>query len=146
MDTRKTTPGLRHLEKYAVHCGGGVNHRMGLYDAILLKENHIKSLGSIAAAVTEAKKKQRKIEVEVENLAELEQAIAAGADMVMLDNFTEEDISQAVALAKGKTELEVSGNMTMETIAILANTGVDYISMGALTKNVSAIDFSLLLD
>jgi nicotinate-nucleotide pyrophosphorylase (carboxylating) len=148
LDTRKTLPGLRHAQKYAVRCGGGQNHRVGLFDAFLIKENHIFSCGNIEKAVSRAKTMMRgkPVEVEVEDLTELEQALRAGADIVMLDNFSNEQIQQAVALNKGQCKLEVSGNITDKRLASLAKLGVDYISSGALTKHVQAIDLSLRID
>jgi nicotinate-nucleotide pyrophosphorylase (carboxylating) len=145
LDTRKTLPGLRQAQKYAVRCGGGHNHRIGLFDAYLIKENHIMACGSIAAAVAAARQQHAsvKVEVEVESIDELSQAIDAGADIVMLDNFSLPQIRQAVALNNGKVKLEVSGNVTRESLRELAMTGVDYISSGALTKHVQAIDLSL---
>ena len=145
LDTRKTLPGLRMAQKYAVHCGGGQNHRIGLFDAFLIKENHIFSCGSIEKAISRAKemKPGKPVEVEVESLEELQQALLAGADIVMLDNFTNEQIQKAVALTQGQCKLEVSGNITDERLSSLATLGVDYISSGALTKNVKAIDLSL---
>lgn len=145
LDTRKTLPGLRMAQKYAVHCGGGQNHRIGLFDAFLIKENHIFSCGSIEKAISRAKKMKpgKPVEVEVESLEELQQALLAGADIVMLDNFTNEQIQKAVALTQGQCKLEVSGNITDERLSSLATLGVDYISSGALTKNVKAIDLSL---
>lgn len=143
LDTRKTLPGLRLAQKYAVRCGGAANHRIGLFDAILIKENHIMAAGSIAAAVGEAKHAGVMVEVEVENLDELRQALESGADRAMLDNFTLDDMREAVTLAKGAIELEASGNVDRETIRAIAGTGVDYISVGALTKNVRAVDFSM---
>ena len=145
LDTRKTLPGLRMAQKYAVNCGGGQNHRIGLFDAFLIKENHIFSCGSIEKAISRAKemKPGKPVEVEVESLEELQQALVAGADIVMLDNFTNEQIQKAVALTQGQCKLEVSGNITDERLSSLATLGVDYISSGALTKNVKAIDLSL---
>lgn len=145
LDTRKTIPGLRAAQKYAVRCGGGVNHRMGLFDAYLIKENHLASCGSIAEAVRRARQLQpeKKLEVEVENLDQLQQAIAAQVDIVMLDNFDLPLITQAVALNNGRAKLEVSGNVSLDNIRQLATTGVDYISVGALTKHVQAIDLSM---
>jgi nicotinate-nucleotide pyrophosphorylase (carboxylating) len=145
LDTRKTLPKLRFAQKYAVQCGRGKNHRIGLYDAFLIKENHIFACGGIAHAVAQAKviAADTLIEVEVENLAELEQAINAGADVIMLDNFSTKQIHQAVAINAGKSKLEVSGNITDARIAELKDTGVDFISSGALTKNIHAIDLSL---
>ena len=145
LDTRKTLPGLRSAQKYAVLCGGGTNHRMGLYDAILIKENHIRASGSITAAIEQAKATHRHIEIEVENEVELEQALKAGADTVLLDNFTLDQIRRAVQLNNGRACLEVSGGVDKSTLPALAATGVDFISIGALTKNVRAIDFSMLL-
>lgn len=147
LDTRKTIPGLRIAQKYAVQCGGCMNHRMGLYDAFLIKENHINACGSIAAAVATARKQQpdKPVEVEVESLHELEQAITAGCDRVMLDNFTLEDMATAVALVDGRLELEASGNITDKTLLPIAETGVDFISIGALTKDCRAMDLSMRL-
>lgn len=145
LDTRKTLPGLRYAQKYAVICGGGKNHRMGLYDAFLIKENHILSCGSIAHAVGMAKQlyADKPVEVEVENLEECEQALLGGADIIMLDNFTLPLMAQAVTLNRGRAKLEVSGNVTLETIRAIAATGVDFISVGALTKHLHAIDLSM---
>ncbi|WP_045225481.1 carboxylating nicotinate-nucleotide diphosphorylase [Methyloterricola oryzae] len=145
LDTRKTLPGLRKAQKYAVRCGGCQNHRMGLYDGILIKENHIMAAGSIHAAVQQAHAlgADVPVEVEVENLAELTQAMEAGADRVLLDNFSLELMRQAVAINAGRLKLEVSGNVSLDNIADIAATGVDYISVGALTKNVQAIDLSM---
>lgn len=148
LDTRKTLPGLRFAQKYAVTTGGGKNHRIGLFDAFLIKENHIAAAGSIANAVATARQNfpGKPVEVETENLAELQQALNAGADIIMLDNFSLADIKQAVALNAGKAKLEVSGNITSERLSELAATGVDYISSGALTKHVQAIDLSMRLN
>lgn len=143
LDTRKTIPGLRTAQKYAVVCGGGSNHRMGLYDAILIKENHIAAAGDINTAIAGARKLHRHVEVEIETLAQLPQAIEAGADRVLLDNFKLSDIEAAVTLNRGRVKLEVSGNINMDTIAAIAATGVDFISVGELTKNVRAIDYSM---
>lgn len=143
LDTRKTIPGLRSAQKYAVACGGGKNHRMGLYDAVLIKENHIHAAGSIARAVEQAKTLHRFVEIEVEDLAELRQALDAGADTIMLDNFTTDLMRQAVEINNGRSALEASGNITRNTLREIAETGVDYISIGDLTKNVQAIDFSM---
>ena len=147
LDTRKTVPGLRVAQKYAVRCGGGYNQRMGLYDAILVKENHIIAAGSIAAAVSAARRlhPDLPLEVEVENLGELEQAIGAGVDRVMLDNFDLAQMREAVAQTAGRVPLEVSGNVDLQSIGEFARTGVDFISVGALTKHVRAIDLSLRL-
>lgn len=145
LDTRKTLPGLRKAQKYAVRCGGCHNHRMGLYDGILIKENHILACGSIEKAVYAAKALGANvpIEVEVEDLDELQQALEAGAERILLDNFTLAMMREAVTVAAGRAELEVSGNVTLDTIRPIAETGVDYISVGALTKNVRAIDLSM---
>jgi nicotinate-nucleotide pyrophosphorylase (carboxylating) len=145
LDTRKTIPGLRQAQKYAVTCGGGQNHRLGLYDAILIKENHIAAHGSIAGAVEEAQflYPDTLIEVEVENLSELEQALTAGANRVLLDNFSLEDLHKAVNLNAGKIELEASGGITLDNIKAIADAGVSFISTGALTKDIRAIDLSL---
>lgn len=145
LDTRKTLPGLRRAQKYAVRCGGCTNHRIGLFDAVLIKENHIASAGSIAAVVAAARRDNPdlSVEVEVTDLGELDQALAAGADVVMLDNFARDDITRAVERARGRARLEISGNVAIEDLAELAATGVDYVSVGALTKNVRAIDFSM---
>ena len=147
LDTRKTVPGLRVAQKYAVRCGGGHNQRMGLHDAILVKENHIIAAGGIAAAVTAARAlhPELPLEVEVENLDELEQALQAGADRIMLDNFELAQMHEAVKQAAGRVPLEVSGNVDLKTIGEFARTGVDFISVGALTKHVRAIDLSLRL-
>ena len=144
LDTRKTIPGLRAAQKYAVTCGGGSNHRTGLYDAILIKENHISSAGGIRPVVTEALRSGHAVEIEVENLAQLEEAIEAGANSVLLDNFSIEEMHQAVEINRGRVELEVSGGVEFEQLKQLANTGVDYISIGALTKHLRAVDFSML--
>jgi len=146
LDTRKTLPGLRQAQKYAVRCGGGKNHRMGLYDAYLIKENHIQACGSITAAIAQAKKmaSQPWIEIEVENLSELEEALAAKPDRILLDNFSLSMIPAAVLSAKPTgIPLEISGNVTLDNIRDFANTGVDFISVGALTKSIQAIDLSL---
>lgn len=145
LDTRKTVPGLRALQKYAVACGGGKNHRIGLFDAFLIKENHIAACGGIAEAVRQAKLNHpsKPVEVEVENLNELQQAIDAGSDIIMLDNFSVPQIQQAVEVTAQRAKLEVSGNMTIEILAEYAQAGVDYISSGALTKNVQSIDLSM---
>ncbi|MFB3946543.1 carboxylating nicotinate-nucleotide diphosphorylase [Aeromonas veronii bv. sobria] len=145
LDTRKTIPGLRTAQKYAVTCGGGKNHRIGLYDAYLIKENHILACGGIAEAINEARHLNpgKPVEVEVETLAELEQALAAKADIVMLDNFDVTMMREAVAINQGRAKLEVSGNVTLDTLAEFAATGVDFISVGALTKHVRALDLSM---
>lgn len=148
LDTRKTVPGLRLAQKYAVTCGGCFNHRIGLFDAFLIKENHISAAGGIAEAVAAARSVApgKPVEVEVENEAELEQALTAGADRIMLDNFTLEGLRSAVAHAAGRAELEASGNVTDETLVAIAETGVDFISIGALTKHVRALDLSMRID
>ena len=148
LDTRKTIPGLRLAQKYAVACGGGKNHRIGLFDAFLIKENHIMACGGIAEAISTAKTQApgKPVEVEVESLEELQQAINAGADIVMLDNFTNEQIQRAVSLTQKRCKLEVSGNITSERLSSLALLGVDYISSGALTKHVKAVDLSLRIN
>ncbi|HYA26397.1 MAG TPA: carboxylating nicotinate-nucleotide diphosphorylase [Thermodesulfovibrionales bacterium] len=145
VDTRKTTPGLRFMEKYAVRTGGGGNHRHGLYDGILIKDNHIEAAGSVTSAVAAARRAHHllKIEVEVENLKELNEALSAGADVVMLDNMSLSDMREAVKLAKGKAIIEASGNMTLDTVRIIAETGVDLISVGALTHSATAADISM---
>lgn len=145
LDTRKTLPGLRSAQKYAVLCGGGVNHRIGLFDAFLIKENHIAACGGIAQAIATAKANHsdKTVEVEVESLDELNQALDAGADIIMLDNFTPSMIEQAVSATRGKAKLEVSGNMTIEILQEYTKAGVDFISSGALTKHVQAIDLSM---
>ncbi|QJD28910.1 carboxylating nicotinate-nucleotide diphosphorylase [Methylococcus geothermalis] len=145
LDTRKTLPGLRSAQKYAVRCGGCHNHRIGLYDAVLIKENHIAAAGSIGEAVTMARRLHPDVmvEVEVENFAELEQALAAGVDRIMLDNFELDALGEAVAVAAGRAELEVSGNIDLDNIRAVAETGVDFISVGGLTKHLRAIDLSM---
>lgn len=145
LDTRKTLPGLRLAQKYAVHCGGGKNHRIGLYDAILIKENHIMAAGGIQNAVQKAKQHHpnKTIEVETENLDEVQQAVHANSDIIMLDNFAIEAIKQAVEWVNGRCLLEVSGNVERTNLVDLAQTGVDYISTGAITKHLHAIDFSM---
>lgn len=146
LDTRKTIPGFRLAQKYAVACGGGMNHRVGLYDAFLIKENHIHACGGIENAVRQAKLNHpnKPIEVEVESLDELKLAINAGVNTIMLDNFSQDLILQAVSINAGRCKLEVSGNITHERLKELAKTGVDYISSGALTKHINAIDLSLI--
>lgn len=145
LDTRKTIPNLRLAQKYAVHCGGACNHRIGLYDAILIKENHISAAGSISAAIAQAKADYPELllEVEVENLVQLEEAISAGAQRVLLDNMDTATLTKAVQLSIGKTELEASGGITLENIMEIAATGVDYISIGSITKHLRAIDLSM---
>ena len=151
IDTRKTIPGLRTAQKYAVRCGGGRNHRMGLYDMVLIKENHIAAAGSITAAIAAARRVAQgvKVEVEVESLEELEEALSAGPDIVLLDDFSLEDLAAAVSLnrSRGKpVALEASGSVSLETVRAIAATGVDFVSSGGLTKNVRAIDLSMRLD
>ena len=145
LDTRKTLPGLRLAQKYAVKCGGGSNHRIGLFDAFLLKENHIVAAGGIGAAVSAAKHAapNKPVEVEVENLEELQQALVAGADIALIDNFSIADSEAAVAMTRGKMTLEASGGITQEGIAAIAATGVDYISCGDLTKSLEPLDLSM---
>jgi nicotinate-nucleotide pyrophosphorylase (carboxylating) len=148
LDTRKTLPGLRLAQKYAVHCGGCHNHRIGLFDAFLIKENHIEACGSIAAAVATARKQSpgKPVEVEVENLAQLAEALEAGADRVMLDNFSLQALREAVRQTAGRAELEASGGITEDTLRKVAETGIDFISIGTLTKDVKALDLSMRLD
>lgn len=148
LDTRKTIPGFRNAQKYAVTCGGCFNHRIGLFDAFLIKENHIAACGGIRQAVDQARQNApgKPVEVEVENIEELEQALAAGADRIMLDNFTLDGMRKAVAITAGTAELEASGNVTEATLRGIAETGVDFISIGALTKVVMPLDLSLRLD
>ncbi|UUM30216.1 carboxylating nicotinate-nucleotide diphosphorylase [Vibrio japonicus] len=145
LDTRKTIPGLRSALKYAVACGGGFNHRIGVFDAYLIKENHIIANGGIAQTIKTAKELNpgKPVEVETESLDELKEAIDAGAEIIMLDNFTKEMMREAVAINAGRAALENSGNITLETIREYAETGVDYISVGALTKHVRAMDLSM---
>jgi nicotinate-nucleotide pyrophosphorylase (carboxylating) len=145
LDTRKTLPGLRDAQKYAVAAGGCHNHRIGLYDAFLIKENHIAACGGISAAVSAARiiAPSKPVEVEVETFTELEQALTANADIIMLDNFTQEDMRKAVAINKGQAKLEASGNVTELTLPQIAETGVDFISIGALTKHCKAVDLSM---
>jgi nicotinate-nucleotide pyrophosphorylase (carboxylating) len=145
LDTRKTLPGLRLAQKYAVRCGGCQNHRIGLFDAVLIKENHIMAAGSITNAIAAARRLHPgvTVEVEVENLAELEEALAAGPDIVMLDNFDLATMAEAVRIAGGRVKLEASGNVSFDTVRQIAETGVDYISIGGLTKDVRAVDLSM---
>ena len=144
LDTRKTLPGLRMAQKYAVKCGGCTNHRIGLFDAVLIKENHILASGSISAAVSKARLTgSAMVEVEVELLTELEEALAAKPDRIMLDNFSMTDLRLAVQRNQGQVELEASGNINLDNIRSIAETGVDFISIGALTKNLNAIDLSM---
>lgn len=149
VDTRKTTPGLRMLEKYAVRVGGGINHRTGLYDGILIKENHIAAAGGISAAVSRARSyipHTLKIEVETESVAQVQEALAAGADIIMLDNMDCATMRDCVAMINGKALVEASGGVNLETVRAIAETGVDIISVGALTHSPKAADISMLLD
>ncbi|MCB1919686.1 MAG: carboxylating nicotinate-nucleotide diphosphorylase [Candidatus Competibacteraceae bacterium] len=145
LDTRKTLPGLRLAQKYAVRCGGCQNHRIGLFDAVLIKENHIMAAGSISNAITAARRLHPgvTVEVEVENVAELEEALAAHPDTIMLDNFDLTAMAEAVKITGGRVKLEASGNVNFDTVRSIAETGVDYISIGGLTKDVRAIDLSM---
>lgn len=147
LDTRKTIPGFRAAQKYAVRCGGGKNHRMGLYDAFLIKENHILASGSIANAVQAARTSQPDalVEIEVENLEEFQEALAHQADIILLDNFDLAMMKKAVEINSSRAKLEVSGNVTQDNISVIAATGVNYISVGSLTKHVKAIDLSMRL-
>ena len=147
LDTRKTLPGLREAQKYAVRVAGGTNHRRGLYDAYLVKENHIKSCGNISKALEEARRLRpdKFLEVEVQNIDEFMEALSFNPNMIMLDNFRLSDMEKAVALNSGSVKLEVSGEIDLDSLASIARTGVDYISVGALTKHCRAIDYSLLL-
>jgi len=148
LDTRKTLPGLRLAQKYAVRVGGGSNHRIGLFDAVLIKENHIATAGSISAAVARARALHPGVlvETEVENFSELREAIAAGADRIMLDEFELHELAQAVAEVDGRVPLEVSGSVGIDRVRAIAETGVDYVSIGALTKHVRAIDLSMRIE
>ncbi|MBO9663699.1 carboxylating nicotinate-nucleotide diphosphorylase [Dokdonella sp.] len=148
LDTRKTLPGLRAAQKYAVRVGGGENHRIGLFDAVLIKENHIAAAGSIAAAVLRARALHPGllVETEVENFAELREALAAGADRIMLDEFELHELAQAVAEVGGRVPLEVSGSVALDRVRAIAETGVDYVSIGALTKHVRAVDLSMRIE
>jgi nicotinate-nucleotide pyrophosphorylase (carboxylating) len=151
LDTRKTTPGWRRLEKYAVQCGGGKNHRMGLYDQVLIKENHIAAAGSVAEAIRRAKSYLREknlplfIEVEVSDMRQLREALEEGVDRILLDNMSSELLREAVRLGAGEVEFEASGNVTLANVREVAETGVDYVSIGALTHSAPAFDFSLLV-
>jgi len=149
LDTRKTAPGLRYLDKYAVRIGGGFNHRFGLYDGVLIKDNHITAAGSIARALTSVRSRiphTLKIEVEVKNLEELGEALSAGADVIMLDNMTIEDMEKAVVITGGRIPLEASGNVSLANVKKIAETGIDFISVGALTHSVAAADISLKIE
>jgi nicotinate-nucleotide pyrophosphorylase (carboxylating) len=148
LDTRKTIPGLRLAQKYAVLCGGGMNHRIGLYDAVLIKENHIRAAGSITRVLQEAFERfpHVEVEIEVESCEELVEAVDAGARRVLLDNFSIDELEKAVAINQDRARLEVSGNVTLENLRSLAETGIDDISIGALTKHLKAFDFSMLFE
>jgi nicotinate-nucleotide pyrophosphorylase (carboxylating) len=153
LDTRKTTPGWRRFEKYAVVCGGGTNHRFGLFDMVLIKDNHLAALrdqapNPIAAAVSRARARypHLRVEVEADDLRQVEQALAAGADVILLDNMRPADLRQAVALVGGRAKTEASGGVTLETVAAIAQTGVDFISVGALTHSARAVDIALDLE
>ena len=149
VDTRKTTPGLRALEKYAVRCGGGVNHRFGLDDAILIKDNHVAACGSVGEAVRRAKAfapHLMKVEVEAQSLDEVDQALDAGADIVLADNMSIDEIREAVRRARGRAKVEISGGVTLERMPDLASTGADYVSVGALTHSAPAVDISFELE
>jgi nicotinate-nucleotide pyrophosphorylase (carboxylating) len=143
LDTRKTTPGLRAFEKYAVRCGGGVNHRAGLYDAILVKENHLRIAGGITAAAAALSDRSESVEVEAETLAQVEEALAAGVGRILLDNMTPAELRAAVALVAGRAKLEASGGVSLETVRGYAETGVDFISVGALTHSARSLHVSL---
>lgn len=146
LDTRKTTPGLRMYEKYAVHCGGGTNHRFGLFDAILIKDNHIQMAGGILQAIGRIRNGfSGKIEVEASNLREVEEALEGQADIIMLDNFAPEAVQQAVEMIDGKAEIEVSGNISLDKLRDLKNFAIDYISVGALTHSARSVDISMNL-
>jgi len=149
LDTRKTVPGLRCIDKYAVKIGGGTNHRYGLYDGVLIKDNHIAAAGGISKAIARVRghiPHTLKVEVEVKNLQEVEEALISGADVIMLDNMTNEDMKKAVAIVNGKVPLEASGNVTLANVRKIAETGVDFISVGALTHSVPASDISLKIE
>ena len=147
LDTRKTTPGLRVFEKYAVHCGGGTNHRFGLFDAVLIKDNHIKIAGGIIPAIERIRKKSSgKIEVETTNLDEVREALEMGADIIMLDNMAPETVKKAVALIDGKSNIEVSGSVELESLSRIKGLGIDFISVGALTHSARAVDISMNIE
>jgi nicotinate-nucleotide pyrophosphorylase (carboxylating) len=146
VDTRKTLPGLRLAQKYAVRCGGGLNHRLGLYDGMLIKENHIAAAGGVKAALEAAARMAPPsvwIQIEVETFDQLEEAIAAGAKMILLDNMTPDQMREAVRRTAGRAQLEASGGITLETVRAIAQTGVDRISIGSLTKDIRAVDLSM---
>ncbi len=151
LDTRKTIPGLRTAQKYAVHCGGAQNHRIGLYDMVLIKENHIAAAGSLAGAIADARRVAPRlpVEIEVESLAEFEQALAAGPDIIMLDEFSQADMRTAVNINdkhERPVKIEASGSVSLQTVRAIAETGVNYISVGSLTKHISAVDLSMRLE
>lgn len=148
LDTRKTTPTLRTLEKYAVAAGGATNHRIGLYDAVLIKDNHVRLAGGVTAAVAKcrAARPDLRLEVEVQSLAEFDEALASGADMVLVDNMSLADVREAVRRAEGRTKIEISGGVTLERLPELATTGADYVSVGALTHSAPAIDISFEIE
>jgi nicotinate-nucleotide pyrophosphorylase (carboxylating) len=149
VDTRKTTPGLRVLEKYAVRVGGGINHRTGLYDGVLIKENHIAAAGGITQAINSARAyipHTLKIEIETETISQVEEALTAGADIIMLDNMELDTMRRAVSIVSGRVQLEASGGVSLETVRAIADTGVDIISVGALTHSARAMDISMLLE
>ena len=145
LDTRKTLPGLRSAQKYAVRCGGARNHRMGLYDGILIKENHIMAAGGISAAITAARRQNIKVavEIEVEDLKQLQEALVAGADILLLDNFDVDGMREAVRITAGRAKLEASGGIDLARLRAVAESGVDYISVGALTKHLQSVDLSM---
>ena len=149
LDTRKTTPGMRALEKYAVRCGGGTNHRFGLYDAVLIKDNHIKAAGSISKAVEKARKNippLQKIEVEVKNAEEVKEALRMECDIIMLDNMSPEQVKEAVKIINKRSRIEISGNIGLSNIQKIASEGIDYISVGALTHSTPTVDISMVFD
>ncbi|MDC0206373.1 carboxylating nicotinate-nucleotide diphosphorylase [Nitrospinae bacterium] len=146
LDTRKTTPGLRIFEKYAVKCGGGTNHRFGLYDQVLIKDNHIEAAGSITNAMNHVRKnvnQDKKLEIEVKNLKEVKEAINNEADIIMLDNMSMETIKKSISLINGKSKIEISGGVTYDKLAEISKTGADYVSVGALTHSAPAVDISM---
>jgi nicotinate-nucleotide pyrophosphorylase (carboxylating) len=148
LDTRKTTPTLRVLEKYAVAAGGGTNHRAGLYDAILIKDNHVRLAGGVAAAIARARRHspQLRVEVEAQTLAEVDEALASGADIILADNMGPADVHETVARARGRAKVEISGGVTLERIQELGGTGADYVSVGALTHSAPAVDISFEIE
>lgn len=150
LDTRKTTPGWRRLEKYAVACGGGMNHRIGLFDLVMIKDNHLAALrdaepNAVAAAVARSREKfpELKVEVEADHLGQVEQAVAAGADIILLDNMSLDELRAAVSLVDGRAQTEASGGVTLDTVSAIAETGVDFVSVGAITHSVRAVDIGL---